>query len=279
MAYPWTVLGIDPDTHGGIAYLFGSEPGVVEVSRLATPGTHQVQVGGKSRDRLDATTIRDYVHQIGERTLAMAGVTAYVEIPNGLPMRNSASAALVQGQIIGAYHGSLLTAGVTVVSVTPQEWEKGMGLFDPRGAGNKKLTPAKKHDLHRYVAIDLIENTPALYCPQKIALLGETRHHGMADALLIAAYGHASAGGVDWSNGDELTQSLHACVARVRENPPVYWHPKRSDIPAGPPAILGGDDDDRAARRDMADVLADPIAALSEHPVTAKGTKNDPIVL
>lgn len=71
-------------------------------------------------------------------------------------------------------------------------------------------------------------------------------------------------------------------MARVRENPPEWWRPERPAIPAGPPAILGADDDDRAARRDMADVLADPIAAMSEHPVTAEpsgSSRDDPIVL
>jgi hypothetical protein len=111
-----------------------------------------------------------------------------------------------------------------------------------------------------------------------MCLIASGRNTSVASASRTITKDSASCKG-NWSNGDELTQSLHACVARVRENPPVYWHPKRSDIPAGPPAILGADDDDRAARRDMADVLADPIAALSEHPVTAKGTKKDPIVL
>ena len=105
----------------------------------------------------------------------------------------------------------------------------------------------KKHSLHRHMANDLIFNTPALYSDRVHQLLEEARHHRIADALLIAAYGHASAGSGDWASSDELPQELRDCVARVRDNPPEWWRPLRPPM-AGPLAILGADDDDRAAR-------------------------------
>jgi len=71
------------------------------------------------------------------------------------------------GQNYGTWHGILITLGVPYVTVTPQEWQK--GLVDRKGAGDPKQAS--------------VVTIKRMFPDAPVTL---KKHHGRADALCMA---------------------------------------------------------------------------------------------
>lgn len=145
-----TVIGIDPGTNGAIAVL----------SDDYGPRTYQ------------PVTERDYFDVLSMIFREDNEAVAYCEKVHAGPKIGS-SAAFKYGQCVGAMRMACIAANLRVYYVTPQEWQKRIGLRSVGGGFGNKDT--EKKNRNKALAQELF---PRL----KIT-------HAIADALLICEYG------------------------------------------------------------------------------------------
>ncbi len=151
-----TIIGIDPGKSGGIALLIPGCP--PEADKM--PGT--------AMDLLES--LSNYSD----------GTIAFVEKVNAGP-RMGSSASFKFGQSVGEIRMACLAAGLRLEYVSPQKWQKELGLIvKGRGLGQgdtdkKNRNKARAQELFGGCGIKLT--------------------HAVCDALLIAEYGRRVANG------------------------------------------------------------------------------------
>ena len=150
-----TIAAIDPGFDGAVAFL--DEHG--RLFGLQDTPTFTVTGGAKKKRTMDLRgmidILRDYVP-----------VKVAIEDVHSMPGQGVAG-AFAFGRGFGAWEGILAALSIPVVKVSPQKWKKAM--LDGMG---------KEKDASRVRASELF---PA-------AELGLKKHHGRADALLIALW-------------------------------------------------------------------------------------------
>jgi hypothetical protein len=155
-----TIIGIDVGKSGGIAFLCGGEVSLA----VKMPETH--------RDLFDL--LHDAAALDGPPTIA------FVENVNASPQMGVVS-AFKFGKSVGAVQMACIAAGIRMELVSPQKWQKALGL-KPTGHGIGQGDTEKKN---RNKA-----RAQELFPGIKIT-------HAIADCLLIAEYGRRT---FDWRN-------------------------------------------------------------------------------
>lgn len=147
-----TIIGIDPGKSGGLALLHGEE--VIDT------------------EKLDGMTEGDLAILIDKWNCEHYRCYAFMEKVNAGP-KMASSAAFKFGRNVGMLHMAFVFAGVRLEFITPQKWQKELGLI-VKGRGLGQDDTAKKN---RNKA-----RAQELFPGIKIT-------HAIADALLIAEYG------------------------------------------------------------------------------------------
>ncbi len=153
-----TSIGIDPGLKGAVAFLVdGQEPAVFDTPILTIRRgkglRHEYEVAAMQRLLREHTVIRD-------------GVTAALEAVHAFPGEGVASVFSL-GRGLGLWEGILATLEIPYELVPPQRWKKLLmyGMGKEKGAS-------------RIVAGRLFPSVD----------LSLVKHHGRADALLIAEW-------------------------------------------------------------------------------------------
>lgn len=162
---PRTILGIDPGLSGAVALLQDGEykalhdmPLVVDSAGKKTPNARCV-----------ACWMRDFKPDL----VVIEEVNAMPSAPgkDGQRRKMGAQSMFNFGRGFGLVEAAVLIQKIKIEYVRPAAWKRRCGL----------LNAAK--DTHRELAIELF---PSAACELRLK-----KHHGRADALLIARYGHA----------------------------------------------------------------------------------------
>lgn len=154
------ILGCDPGLHGALAAL-SSDGAVKAITDMPT-----LRLGGKGRREVDPHALARIVYDAG------AG-HAYVERVSAMPGQGVAS-MFSFGRSFGTLLGVLAAVGVPTTLATPQSWKKVLGIpagKDGARARASQLLPAAAH------------HWPLV------------KHHGRAEAALIALHGLRELGG------------------------------------------------------------------------------------
>ncbi|XP_066311737.1 Holliday junction resolvase MOC1, chloroplastic-like isoform X2 [Miscanthus floridulus] len=154
-------IGVDPDTRGAIAVL--SPDGSSQV--FDNPFVHIV-VSDVIRKRLDTKSIIQLLRGLD----APPGTMAYIEKSSPFPTDGKLG-WWSTGFSYGLWIASLVASGFSVVPVASQTWKAYFGL-------SRSETP--KDDSRQAASI---------LFPDKAWSLKLKKHHGRAEALLLAAYG------------------------------------------------------------------------------------------
>ncbi|KAM0836651.1 hypothetical protein ACQ4PT_062169 [Festuca glaucescens] len=154
-------LGIDPDTRGAIAVL--SPDGSSQV--FDNPFVH-IMVSEFTRKRLDTKSIIQLLRSLD----APLGTTAYIEKSSPFPTDGKLG-WWSTGFSYGLWIASLVASGFSVVPVTSQTWKAYFGLT---------RSESPKDDSRQAATI---------LFPDMALSLKLKKHHGRAEALLLAAYG------------------------------------------------------------------------------------------
>uniref|UniRef100_A0A0A9DE31 Hydroxymethylglutaryl-CoA lyase, putative / 3-hydroxy-3-methylglutarate-CoA lyase, putative / HMG-CoA lyase, putative n=1 Tax=Arundo donax TaxID=35708 RepID=A0A0A9DE31_ARUDO len=156
----WTI-GVDPDTGGAIAVL--SPDGSSQV--FDSPFVHIV-VSEVIRKRLDTKSIIQLLRGLE----APPGTTAYIERSSPFPTDGKLG-WWSTGFSYGLWIASLVASGFSVVPVASQTWKAYFGL---------SRSESPKDDSRQ---------AASMLFPDKNLSLKLKKHHGRAEALLLAAYG------------------------------------------------------------------------------------------
>lgn len=154
------ILGIDPGLSGGLAFYNGTELFV-----YATPvvSVNFVKNGKKAkRNEMDLGQICDLIR-------SYTPGTAYIEQVNARPGQG-VTGMFRFGQNFGQYEGVLAALDISVTKVTPQQWKK---IYD---LGSEKTA-----------SLELARNL----FPNNLDSFKLKKHDGLAEASLIAKYGHS----------------------------------------------------------------------------------------
>ncbi|KAL6849951.1 hypothetical protein ACP4OV_020578 [Aristida adscensionis] len=154
-------IGIDPDTSGAIAVL--SPDGSSQV--FDNPFVHIV-VSEVIRKRLDTKSIIQLLRGLD----APPGTTAYIEKSSPFPTDGKLG-WWSTGFSYGLWIASLVASGFSVVPVASQTWKSYFGL---------SRSGSPKDDSRQAASILFPDMAPSLKLK---------KHHGRAEALLLAAYG------------------------------------------------------------------------------------------
>uniref|UniRef100_A0A0A9AYB5 Uncharacterized protein n=1 Tax=Arundo donax TaxID=35708 RepID=A0A0A9AYB5_ARUDO len=154
-------IGVDPDTGGAIAVL--SPDGSSQV--FDNPFVHIV-VSEVIRKRLDTKSIIQLLRGLQ----APPGTTAYIEKSSPFPTDGKLG-WWSTGFSYGLWIASLVASGFSVVPVASQTWKAYFGL---------SRSESPKDDSRQAASI---------LFPDKALSLKLKKHHGRAEALLLAAYG------------------------------------------------------------------------------------------
>ncbi|XP_062208335.1 Holliday junction resolvase MOC1, chloroplastic-like [Phragmites australis] len=154
-------IGVDPDTGGAIAVL--SPDGSSQV--FDNPFVHIV-VSEVIRKRLDTKSIIQLLRGLK----APPGTTAYIEKSSPFPTDGKLG-WWSTGFSYGLWIASLVSSGFSVVPVASQTWKAYFGL---------SRSESPKDDSRQAASI---------LFPDKVLSLKLKKHHGRAEALLLAAYG------------------------------------------------------------------------------------------
>uniref|UniRef100_J3KYN0 Holliday junction resolvase RuvC n=2 Tax=Oryza brachyantha TaxID=4533 RepID=J3KYN0_ORYBR len=154
-------IGIDPDTGGAIAVL--SPDGSSQV--FDNPFVHIV-VSEVIRKRLDTKSIIELLRGLE----APPGTTAYIEKSSPFPTDGKLG-WWSTGFSYGLWIAALVSSGFSVVPVASQTWKAYFGLTR---SGSPK---------------DDSRQAASILFPDKALSLNRKKHHGRAEALLLAAYG------------------------------------------------------------------------------------------
>ncbi|KAL6627688.1 hypothetical protein ACP70R_031414 [Stipagrostis hirtigluma subsp. patula] len=154
-------IGVDPDTSGAVAVL--SPDGSSQV--FDNPFVHIV-VSEVIRKRLDTKSIIQLLRGLD----APPGTTAYIEKSSPFPTDGKLG-WWSTGFSYGLWIASLVASGFSVVPVASQTWKAYFGL---------SRSESPKDDSRQAASI---------LFPDKAVSLKLKKHHGRAEALLLAAYG------------------------------------------------------------------------------------------
>ncbi|BAD81146.1 unknown protein [Oryza sativa Japonica Group] len=154
-------IGVDPDTGGAIAVL--SPDGSSQV--FDNPFVHIV-VSEFIRKRLDTKSIIELLRGLD----APPGTTAYIEKSSPFPTDGKLG-WWSTGFSYGLWIAALVASGFSVVPVASQTWKAYFGLTR---SGSPK---------------DYSRQAASILFPDKALSLNRKKHHGRAEALLLAAYG------------------------------------------------------------------------------------------
>lgn len=150
------LLAIDPGASGAIAF-FDPIAGTLEIVDMPTV---EVERGGKLKREIAPALIRE---AIGDRLVK----TAWLEKVGAMPGQG-VSSMFAFGRGVGMIEGVLGGVGIPINYVTPQSWQKAVGV-----RGGK--------DGSRLRAIELF--------PKYAPLFARKKDDGRADAACIAWYG------------------------------------------------------------------------------------------
>uniref|UniRef100_A0ACD5VHL5 Uncharacterized protein n=1 Tax=Avena sativa TaxID=4498 RepID=A0ACD5VHL5_AVESA len=154
-------LGIDPDTGGAIAVLSPDRSSQV----FDNPFVH-IMVSEFRRKRLDTKSIIQMLRGLD----APPGTTAYIEKSSPFPTDGKLG-WFSTGFSYGLWIASLVASGFSVVPVSSQTWKAYFGLT---------RSESPKDDSRQAATI---------LFPDMALSLKLKKHHGRAEALLLAAYG------------------------------------------------------------------------------------------
>ena len=149
------VIGIDPGATGGVAVL---EDGKL-IDAMMMPIIH---ANGKTS--VDSAILTDwlYQHLVGDCTFVIEAVHA-------MP-RQGVSSSFQFGKMYGAVEALAISTGYRVEHVSPAKWKKAFHLNRDKGASIDAARLRFGHKLDQYVTLK--------------------KHEGVAEAALIAAWGH-----------------------------------------------------------------------------------------
>jgi hypothetical protein len=145
------IIGIDPGTNGGIAWITDGKPCVEKMPDTLQDLWELIQdiaTNGTPTDRL---------------LKAVCGCKAYLEQVHSSPQMGVKS-AFTFGNGFGHLEMALTAAGIPFERVRPQVWQKAMGCMTK---GDKNVSKRRAQELFPSIKVN----------------------HYIADALLIAAYG------------------------------------------------------------------------------------------
>lgn len=146
------VLGIDPGIRGGLALLDNGQ--LVTATEIPVSGE-------KAKQRVNAAELYRwlYHHDVD---------CAFIERAQAMP-RQGSSSGFLYGRAVGAIEAVVLVAEIPLTIVEPTTWKKHFGLKggDKENARQKAL----------------------LLLPQAHAFMPLKKHHGLAEAALLALYG------------------------------------------------------------------------------------------
>lgn len=148
-------LGVDPGLTGAIAFYFPAAPGRVSAEDVP------------SADGVISGTL------LFERIKQMRPDVAWIESVHAMPGQG-VSSTFKFGRAFGTVIGAVQSAGVPLHFVTPGKWKRHFGL----GADKEQA---------RELAQRMFPGTPEHFTLKK--------HHGRAEAALIALYGSQVKGG------------------------------------------------------------------------------------
>lgn len=147
-------IGIDPGLSGAIAVLFAS----------GEPELRDMPVMGEGRSaQINAAELADLLR---EWTCGRPA-QATIERAHAMP-RQGVGSTFAYGRAFGAIEGVCAAVGISVVHVSASVWKRALGI------------PADK---------DAARARAVLRMPQLVEHLRLKKHHGRAEALLLALYG------------------------------------------------------------------------------------------
>ena len=153
-----SVLGIDPGLTGALAFNVDGRVSVFDMPVL------EIKRGGKTKRELDLPALKDIIRSFyaynpkGE---------AWVEKAQAMPKQGTSS-MFAYGQSYGAVLGILAAFSIPLTKIHPTVWKKKMGV----NAGKDGCRQRASEIFPQYA-----DNWPL------------KKHHGRAEAALIAAYG------------------------------------------------------------------------------------------
>ena len=151
-----TYIGIDPGISGAIAVLdFDGNVTIYDMPIM------QYTVGKKTKNRIDLVGVRNLL-----RDRANSGHSVFIEEVNAMPGQGVTS-MFNMGYGLGALHAIFICLYLRTVRVRPQMWKKEFGLVKKDKSDSIRIA----QDLFPMADITL------------------KKHHGRAEALLLAAYG------------------------------------------------------------------------------------------
>jgi crossover junction endodeoxyribonuclease RuvC len=151
------IIGIDPGIHGGLAIVEindGAAPQLIDAIDIPIAGTG-------AKERVDPIAIRVWINEHRPQH-------ALIERAQAMP-KQGASSGFKYGRAIGAIEAVIACCGIPMTIVEPSAWKKFHGL---RGSEKE---PSRQRALQIF--------------PAAHALLALKRHHGRAEAALIAMAG------------------------------------------------------------------------------------------
>lgn len=154
------IIGLDPGMSGGCAIYC---PSASVESGLRWHVADIPVVGEKTQRRVNAPVFRDFVSRIDPEH-------AFVELATVMPKQGIASSGRYM-RAVGALEAIIAALNIPITFVTPQSWKKHFRL---KGSDKEQS---------RALAVRLF--------PDAAAHLARKLDHGRAEAMLIAAYGHA----------------------------------------------------------------------------------------
>ena len=154
-------IGIDPGFDGGMAVVdtHGNLMGLYDTPTLEVSG------GSKTKRRYNLPAMVAILSRYQKRD---GVIRVALEDVHSMPKQGVAS-SFVFGRGLGVWEGILAALQIPVHMISPQKWKKAM--MDGMG---------KDKDASRVRALEL--------CPAAITGLNLKKHHGRADALLMALY-------------------------------------------------------------------------------------------
>ena len=186
----WCIVGCDPDVGGALAVITGHDVGIVDTVRIFDCPTQTVMVNRRPRKRV---CVDGMVALVRELDLP-AGTVAHLEVGGGRSAYN-AQTCFVQGAASGTWHGVLVSHDFDVRLVAASTWKWALKLAR-RGAPRDKN---ESRDLANRLFADVADVAD---------LLRLQKHHGRAEALLLAAHGHWAEG-----NRDVLATRVNCQIA------------------------------------------------------------------
>ena len=150
------ILGIDPGISGAVAFYY---PLTDIIDAQDVPLISRLKA--KASQEIDAVTLTKMIRSL------MPITAAFVESVHSMPKQGVAS-SFVFGESFGVIKGVLAALEIPVYFVSPQRWKKFYGISADKEAA-------------RALAIRL--------WPQHSEMFKLKKHHGRAEAALIAYYG------------------------------------------------------------------------------------------